>query len=223
MDWTTAQVRRGQTLLKKGEDAKWGLGDLALEVAPVGEDHAPTGRYAILDAFADEIGIEPATLRRLSARREALVMGSLSEQSNYMVPTLAPDLEPTPIPSDAAKMLAEFHAAVAHPDTDLCWLRDTLHEEENKELCEALAELDAAKSDTALWAAQKHVAKELADVVYVAYGTAHGLGINLDVALRRVHESNMRKAGGPRRADGKVMKPPGWTPPYMADALRSRS
>lgn len=121
--------------------------------------------------------------------------------------------------SRAAEMLSEFHAAVAHPDTDLCWLRDTLHEEENKELCEALAELDAAKTDTALWIAQKHVAKELADVVYVAYGTAHGLGIHLDVALERVHESNMAKAGGPRRADGKVLKPPGWQPPDLSEAV----
>lgn len=121
--------------------------------------------------------------------------------------------------SKVSEMLAEFHAAVAHPETDLLWLRDTLHEEECRELSEALGELGAATTDTALWAAQKHVAKELADLVYVCYGTAHGLGINLDVALERVHETNMAKANGPRRADGKVLKPPGWKAPDMADAI----
>jgi len=125
--------------------------------------------------------------------------------------------------SRAAAMLAEFHALVAHPETDLCWLRDTLHEEESKELSEALIELDVATNDTDLWIAQKHVAKELADVVYVAYGTAHGLGIYLDVALERVHESNMQKAGGPRRADGKMLKPPGWLAPDMSQSIGTPS
>lgn len=109
-------------------------------------------------------------------------------------------------------MLAEFHAAVSHPDTDLLWLRRTLHDEEHAELVEALAEGDLA-----------HIARELADVVYVAYGTAHGFGIDLDAALREVHRANMQKANGPRRADGKAMKPEGFIPPDMTEAIRNAS
>lgn len=62
------------------------------------------------------------------------------------------------------------------------------------------------------------VAKELADLVYVAYGTAIALGINLDEALRRVHESNMTKLvdGKPvLRPDGKVLKGPHYQAPDM--------
>jgi predicted HAD superfamily Cof-like phosphohydrolase len=62
------------------------------------------------------------------------------------------------------------------------------------------------------------VAKELADLVYVAYGTAIALGINLDEALRRVHESNLTKlvAGeAVRREDGKVLKGENYVAPDM--------
>ncbi len=110
--------------------------------------------------------------------------------------------------SAASQALAEFHAAVSHPDTDILWLRRTLHDEEHAELVEAIATADPAL-----------IARELADVVYVAYGTAHAFGIDLDAAIAEVHRANMQKANGPRRADGKVLKPPGFVPPDMAAAL----
>jgi hypothetical protein len=59
---------------------------------------------------------------------------------------------------------------------------------------------------------------ELADVVYLAYGTAHAYAIDLDVALAEVHRANLQKANGPRRADGKAMKPEGFVPPDMSGA-----
>lgn len=105
-------------------------------------------------------------------------------------------------------MLAEFHAAVAHPDTDLLVLRDRLHREEHEELVDALASGDMLQ-----------VARELADVVYVAYGTAHAFRIDLDVALAEVHRANMQKAHEPRRADGKAMKPLDFVPPDMTAAV----
>lgn len=108
-----------------------------------------------------------------------------------------------------AVLLAEFHAAVSHPDTDACWLRTTLHEEEHAELIEALQEGD-----------RLHIARELADVVYVAYGTALAYGIDLDAALAEVHRANMHKArAGIRRPDGKVIKPPDFVPPDMTKAV----
>ncbi len=70
-----------------------------------------------------------------------------------------------------------------------------------------------------------HVAKELADLVYVTYGTAVSLGINLDEAVRRVHASNMSKRNPDGtvsyRPDGKVLKPPTYQPPDMAGVVRS--
>lgn len=109
-------------------------------------------------------------------------------------------------------MLEEFHAAVGHPMTDALWLRRTLHDEEHAELVEALEEMRP-----------EGIARELADVVYLCFGTAHAAGINLDAALAEVHRANMEKARfGLRREDGKVIKPPGFRPPDMTEAVRGR-
>lgn len=68
------------------------------------------------------------------------------------------------------------------------------------------------------------VAKELADLVYVAHGTAISLGIDLDEAIRRVHASNMSKRDPDGtvsfREDGKVLKPSTYRPPDMTGVTR---
>jgi phosphoribosyl-ATP pyrophosphohydrolase len=53
--------------------------------------------------------------------------------------------------------------------------------------------------------------KELADLLYVAYGYANARGWNLDEAVRRVHENNVGRCVRPdgsiiRREDGKIIK-----------------
>jgi predicted HAD superfamily Cof-like phosphohydrolase len=67
------------------------------------------------------------------------------------------------------------------------------------------------------------IADALADIVYVAYGSAHVYGIDLDAVLDEVHASNMTKLGGDgrpvRRADGKVLKGPRYRPPDVASVL----
>lgn len=72
--------------------------------------------------------------------------------------------------SAASDMLVEFHAAVSHPDTDVLWTRRTLHDEEHAELVEALDELDPRQTVVSCSPREglEHVARELADVVYVA-------------------------------------------------------
>ncbi len=116
-------------------------------------------------------------------------------------------------------MMSRFHAVISHPDEERCQLRDRLHDEEAQELAEALEAFRTAKTHAELAEAQRHVAKELADVVYVVYGTAHALGIILDRALERVHTSNMTKLSGPRREDGKLLKPPGYESPDLSDVV----
>ena len=63
--------------------------------------------------------------------------------------------------------------------------------------------------------------KELADLVYVIYGFAATFGIDLDLAVRRVHASNMSKLGDDvkpiKREDGKVLKSHNYKPPVMDD------
>jgi predicted HAD superfamily Cof-like phosphohydrolase len=36
-----------------------------------------------------------------------------------------------------------------------------------------------------------------------------------------VHRANLAKAGGPRRADGKLLKPPGWQPADVTAVLKA--
>lgn len=69
----------------------------------------------------------------------------------------------------------------------------------------------------------ENLLKELADLVYVIYGYAATFDLDLDEAVRRVHESNMSKLGDDGkpiyRDDGKVLKGPNYKPPYMKDLL----
>ena len=67
------------------------------------------------------------------------------------------------------------------------------------------------------------IADALADIIYIACGTAVSYGIPLDDVFEEVHASNMAKlVDGKviRRADGKIQKPEGWEPPDIERILR---
>jgi predicted HAD superfamily Cof-like phosphohydrolase len=55
----------------------------------------------------------------------------------------------------------------------------------------------------------------MCDLLCVVYGTAAEFGIDLAPFWDEVHRSNMAKAGGPVREDGKRLKPEGWQPPDL--------
>jgi predicted HAD superfamily Cof-like phosphohydrolase len=110
------------------------------------------------------------------------------------------------------EMVREFHLAFGLPAPEgLAWptpkeihLRSSLISEEELEVQQ---ELDAdvwGQGDTAA------LAKELADLAYVVYGTAVTYGIDLDAVIAEVHRSNMSKLdsnGRPIYNDaGKVLK-----------------
>jgi predicted HAD superfamily Cof-like phosphohydrolase len=61
----------------------------------------------------------------------------------------------------------------------------------------------------------------LCDLLYVTYGAAVAMGIDLDPFWEAVHASNQAKVSGPIREDGKRMKPEGWKPPDIASILIS--
>jgi len=66
------------------------------------------------------------------------------------------------------------------------------------------------------------IADALADLIYIACGTAVSYGIPLDKVFAEVHRSNMAKLvdGKPiYREDGKVLKPEGWTAPDVEGVL----
>jgi len=91
-------------------------------------------------------------------------------------------------------------------------LRARLLREELDETLEALEGDDLAR-----------IASELSDLIYVAYGTAVSLGIDIRPVFEAVHAANMRKQGGGTRADGKVLKPPGWQPADVAAILNAQT
>lgn len=117
-----------------------------------------------------------------------------------------------------AEMVAEFHRAcglpAATPTLPVLALRARLIREEAQEALAAIAGVARG--------GREHIAKELADLLYVVYGTGDQLGIDLDEAFRIVHASNMSKLvdGEPvLRADGKVLKGPHFKPPVMDSAV----
>lgn len=59
----------------------------------------------------------------------------------------------------------------------------------------------------------------LCDLLAVIYGAAVTFGIDLAPFWAEVHGTNMAKAGGPKREDGKQLKPEGWRPPDIAGLL----
>ena len=97
------------------------------------------------------------------------------------------------------------------PDVSERTLRMKLITEEFNELCDAEQANDIVE-----------VADAIADIIYIACGTAVSYGIPLDDVFAEVHRSNMAKlVDGKviRRADGKVQKPEGWTAPDIKSVL----
>jgi len=125
--------------------------------------------------------------------------------------------------SNMYRDVKDFHIAfgqrVSHkpdlPDEDERHLRKTLLAEEFNEYLEAEREDDIVE-----------IADALADIIYIACGTAVSYGIPLDKIFDEVHRSNMAKLvdGKPiYREDGKVMKPEGWTPPDIERILEQET
>jgi predicted HAD superfamily Cof-like phosphohydrolase len=139
-----------------------------------------------------------------------------------------------------AERVREFHQAIGEepprspvvPDLALLALRRKLIEEENAEVMEALARLEGviqsegngvAEGDDAkggrLEESFAAAAHELADLLYVTYGALVWFGIDADAVFAEVHSANMRKTSGPKRADGKQLKPAGWVPANVAAVI----
>ena len=117
---------------------------------------------------------------------------------------------------EAQKMVLEFHKEFdihiaetpSIPDEKTQALRVRLIQEEFDELKEAFKKNDLP-----------HIAKELADLLYVVYGTAISYGIDMEPVFQEVQRSNMSKVGGYKREDGKWVKPATYSPANIAPIL----
>jgi predicted HAD superfamily Cof-like phosphohydrolase len=136
-----------------------------------------------------------------------------------------PDLSGTSNVFSPASAVLAFHKAFSLPrranpniadlPQSLIDLRIALLEEEVSEFKDAALKRDLVGA-----------ADALADVVYVAYGAAITLGIDLDMVVAEVHRANMSKLdehGQPvMRADGKVCKSNRYRPPDIVTVLATQ-
>ena len=117
-------------------------------------------------------------------------------------------------------MVQEFHKQFnihvaprpSLPDEPTQTLRNRLIQEEFEEFQEAMQGNDLSA-----------MAKELADLLYVVYGTAVSLGIDMEPVFKEVHRSNMSKVGGYKREDGKWVKPPTYSPASLKAILEAQA
>ena len=155
--------------------------------------------------MSDEIKNLPEMVGYFDQRLGRHVEGNNKAQLTYMTP-LEMVLEFMGIVGQKLDQPCQFDKGY---DTDLEGLRYSL-------VLEEFNEFEGAHS-------KENLLKELADLVYVLYGYAATYGLNLDEAVRRVHESNMSKLddnGEPvRRADGKVLKGPNYKEAELGDLI----
>jgi predicted HAD superfamily Cof-like phosphohydrolase len=121
--------------------------------------------------------------------------------------------------TDEQTMVQDFHrkfeilirTAPTNLTDEIKQLRVRLIQEEFDELKESMATGNLAS-----------VAKEMADLLYVVYGTAVSYGIDMKPVFQEVHRSNLSKVGGYKRADGKWMKPPTYSPAKLEPILEAQ-
>ena len=58
------------------------------------------------------------------------------------------------------------------------------------------------------------------DITVVIHNTTNAMGVDIEPFFDEVHRTNMLKADGPLREDGKRLKPPGWKPPQILEMLQ---
>jgi predicted HAD superfamily Cof-like phosphohydrolase len=67
------------------------------------------------------------------------------------------------------------------------------------------------------------VADALGDIDYVVEGARLEFGIDGDSIADAIHETNMKKVGGPKSPEGKTMKPLDWMAPDFKEILRKQT
>jgi NTP pyrophosphatase (non-canonical NTP hydrolase) len=126
------------------------------------------------------------------------------------------------------KDLKEFHDTFAPHQRNEEFLSKTERRinlicEEYEEVAQAILYLEDTRlnlTSGTVQEATEELAKELADLLYVVYGTAEELGIPLEEVFKVVHASNMSKVWDDgevhRNEFGKVLKPPTYTKPDLS-------
>lgn len=124
--------------------------------------------------------------------------------------------------------VVEMHKVFGHPinkkvtkdSVEELWFRWKLIKEEFDEVTAEIQALDRNPEDKV---ALENLLKELADLQYVLAGMCATFGLDLYIAFKRVHDSNMSKLGldgkPVLRADGKIQKGPNYKKPDLKDLI----
>lgn len=126
--------------------------------------------------------------------------------------------------------LIEFHKAFGQPvapqptlpEQDTLQLRKRLLQEEFAEVCVEIERLESQLETPGSIPDQLYrLAHELADLLYVTYGTFAALGIDPQPVFAEIHRANMRKITGDIRPDGKRLKPKNFVPADIYAVVQS--
>ena len=137
--------------------------------------------------------------------------------------------------------VTDFHEAFGHPineypSTEEIELRFNLIKEEFAETADELADYSEFVEKNSrnltpagfeeLYTIRMQLTKELADMLYVIYGTAVSFGLPLEQVFEEVHKSNMSKLGEDGkpilREDGKILKGPNYKAADIAQFFFTR-
>jgi predicted HAD superfamily Cof-like phosphohydrolase len=183
--------------------------------------HATGGRHA--DRTSHECPAEQLALDlevNLPGPRlvEAVPPATKADDMAHASPTIG---RPVAQLGDFLAQVLDFHEAFDLPREPLpsAYVTDVVARLRVRLLREEVEEFAAATERRNLVG----IADALADIVYVAYGSAVTYGINLDAVLSEVHRANMSKLdeqGRPvLREDGKVLKSARYCPPDVPTVL----
>ncbi|MFN8510908.1 MAG: hypothetical protein U0Z75_10205 [Deinococcaceae bacterium] len=126
--------------------------------------------------------------------------------------------------------LIEFHEAFGQPVAQqptlpaqgTLQLRKRLLQEEFAEVCVEIERLESQLETPGSIPDQLYrLAHELADLLYVTYGTFAALGIDPQQVFAEIHRANMRKITGDIRPDGKRLKPKNFVPADIHAVIQS--
>ena len=165
--------------------------------------------FPVMETVAEVNALRQTAGSALSVALDARKVQQMLDDGRLVLATKSP-----------MQQVAEFHRAFGHPighspripNPSRVELRRKLLTEEFNEYLDASRFGDLVETIDAL-----------ADIVYIAYGTALEYGVDLDRVLAEVHRANMSKLGDDGapiyREDGKVMKGPNYTPPDVKRVL----
>lgn len=78
-------------------------------------------------------------------------------------------------------------------------------------------------SEACLYENMEMIARNIADVLYIAHTFPHSLGYDGAIVYDCVHQANMQKRMGKVRSDGKQLAPLDFKPPKVREALELTS